>query len=184
MNLEFCWEGGESFYRLNLFSQQCTKAIIVKLKLRCLPWHNFLLKKVFSSIELWHKLTFKVSKINPDPSLLIPIPERARHQRKKESLKQSFVAWTCHFFSGGKLVFFQTLPLQICPFTVYFQFDETKLITEFYATIACSSHFFKTWNNLRRSKNIPFSTPKSFYVRALQVKMLSLSNAKNRSWGP
>ena len=142
-----------------LFSQQCTKAIIVKLKLRCLQWHNFLLKKVISSIELWHKLTLKVSKKNPAPSLLIPT-RASTASTKKRVLKVKFRCLKVSFFSQrGKLVFFRTLPLQICPFTVYFQFDDTKLITEFYATMACSSHFFKTWNNLPRSKNIPFSTP-------------------------
>ena len=152
MNPEFCWEGGEGGFSGLIYSLKN-----VKLKLRCLQWHNFLLKKVISSIELWHKLTLKVSK----NQILLPhfwfLPERARHPRKKESLIKA--TFRCLKVSWGTLVFFQTLPLQICPFTVYFQFDDTKLITEFYATMACSSHFFKTWNNLPRSKNIPFSTP-------------------------
>ena len=97
--------GREAFYRLNLFSQQCTKAIIAKRKLRCLQWHNFLLKKVISSPELWHKLTLEVSKKTLLPHFWF-LPERARHPRKKESLKQSSVAWRCHFSQRGKLVFF------------------------------------------------------------------------------
>ena len=170
---------GGAFYRLNLSSQQCTKAIIVKHKLRYLQWLKFLLKKVNSSIELWHKLTLKVSKKTPAPSVLIRIPTQASTAPTKKS-KVSLLEGVI-FSQRGKLLFFQTFPLQSYPFTMYFQFDDAKLITEFYATMASSSHFFKTWNNLPRSKNIP---PKSLYVRAPQVKMLCLSNAKNRSEGP
>ena len=97
-----CWEGGESFYRLNLFSQQCTKAIIVKLKLRCLQWQNFLLKKVISSIELWHKLTLKVSKKNPAPSLLIPT-RASTASTKKRVLKAKFRCLKVSFFLRANL---------------------------------------------------------------------------------
>ena len=127
--------------------------------MRCLQWHNFLLKKVISSIELWHKLTLKVSKKNPAPSLLIPT-RASTAPTKKRVLKAKFRCLKVSFFLRGlSQYFFKLFLCKICPFTVYFQFDDTKLITEFYATMACSSHFFKTWNNLPRSKNIPFSTP-------------------------
>ena len=55
-----------------------------KLKLRCLQWHNFLLKKVIFSIELWHKLTLIVSKKNPASSLTSDSyqSEHGAHEKK------------------------------------------------------------------------------------------------------
>ena len=157
--------GGGAFYRLNLSSQQCTKAIMVKHKLRCLQWHNFLLKKVNSSIELWHKLTLKVSKKIPAPSVLIPT-RASTAPTKNRVLKAKFRSLRVSFFLRGVSYYFWNSSFAILSVTVYFQFDDAKLITEFYATMALSSHFFKPWNNLPRSKNIPFSTPlnHSMYV--------------------
>ena len=92
--------GGGAFYRLNLSSQQCTKAIIVKHKLRCLQWHNFLLKKVNSSIELWHKLTLKVS-----PSVLIPT-RASTAPTKNRVLKAKFRFLRVSFFLRGVSYYF------------------------------------------------------------------------------
>ena len=96
--------GGGAFYRLNLSSQQCTKAIIVKHKLRCLQWLKFLLKKVNSSIELWHKLTLKVSKKTPAPSVLIPTQASTaptKNRVLKAKVKVSF------FLRGVSYYFFK-----------------------------------------------------------------------------
>ena len=95
---------GGAFYRLNLSSQQCTKAIIVKHKLRCLQWLKFLLEKVNCSIELWHKLTLKVSKKTPAPSVLIPTQASTaptKNRVLKAKVKVSF------FLRGVSYYFFK-----------------------------------------------------------------------------
>ena len=52
---------------------------------------------------------------------------------------------------------------------------------EFHAT----NDFFKNWNNVPRSKNIPSSTPlKSLYARAREVKMISLATHPSKNLLP
>ena len=107
-------------------------------------------------------------------------------KQEKKSLEKIIDAWRCHFFFSqrGKLVFLQTLSLQFCLFTVYFQFHDTDVW-----------HWISRHNGMRQSfiskleiiclgaKIFLSVPPKSQYIRAPQVKMLSLSNAKDRSDG-
>ena len=111
--------GGGAFYRLNLSSQQCTKAIIVKHKLRCLQWLKFLLEKVNSSIELWHKLTLKVSKKNPAPSVLIPT-RASTAPTKNRVLKAKFRCLKGVIFSQrGKLLFLKLFLCNLIRYSVF-----------------------------------------------------------------
>ena len=123
-----------------------------------------------------------------NPASLVLIPTRARMaptKQEKKSLEQSIVAWKCHFFLRGvSYYFFQTLPLQFCSFTMHLirwhQIIALNFTPWWYAA-AILSILEIIYLGAEIFLSVP---PKSHYIRAPQVKMLSLSNAEDRSEGP
>ena len=80
-----------SFFLLSLYFE-CVHSV-VDIPVLCKKNGPKMRLKIKRSLK-----TLKKKTLLPHFSFL---PERARHPRKKESLKQSFVACRCHFFSEG-----------------------------------------------------------------------------------